>query len=84
MTDKEKLVGLLDVIIQPGQKTLGDIADYLLANGVIFPKHAHWTINGDWAECSSCHEASKISVKHNDYCSACGARMDEESVVVLP
>ena len=25
---------LLDIIIQPGQKTLGDIADYLIANGV--------------------------------------------------
>ena len=25
---------LLDIIIQPGQKTLGDIADYLIRNGV--------------------------------------------------
>ena len=25
---------LLDIIIQPGQKTIGDIADYLIANGV--------------------------------------------------
>lgn len=25
---------LLDIIIQPGQKTLGDIADYLISNGV--------------------------------------------------
>ena len=31
---KEKLVELLDIIIQPGQKTLGDIADHLIANGV--------------------------------------------------
>ena len=31
---KEKIVELLDIIIQPGQKTLGDIADYLIANGV--------------------------------------------------
>ena len=31
---KEKLVELLDIIIQPGQKTLGDIADYLIRNGV--------------------------------------------------
>ena len=31
---KEKLVELLDTIIQPGQKTLGDIADYLISNGV--------------------------------------------------
>lgn len=35
--ERERLVELLDIIIQPGQKTLGDIADYLLANGVIVP-----------------------------------------------
>ena len=32
--NREKLVELLDIIIQPGQKTLGDIADYLTRNGV--------------------------------------------------
>lgn len=26
---KEKLIELLDIIIQPGQRALGDIADYL-------------------------------------------------------
>ena len=34
MDVKEKLVELLDIIIQPGQKTLGDIADYLISHGV--------------------------------------------------
>ena len=34
MEVREKLVELLDIIIQPGQKTLGDIADHLIANGV--------------------------------------------------
>ena len=34
MDVREKLVEVLDIIIQPGQKTLGDIADYLIANGV--------------------------------------------------
>ena len=34
MCVKEKLVELLNIIIQPGQKTLGDIADYLITNGV--------------------------------------------------
>ena len=34
MDVREKLAELLDVIIQPGQKTLGDIADYLIAHGV--------------------------------------------------
>ena len=34
MEVRGKLVELLDIIIQPGQKTLGDIADYLISNGV--------------------------------------------------
>lgn len=34
---RNRLVELLDIVIQPGEKTLGDIADYLLANGVIVP-----------------------------------------------
>ena len=34
MDVREKLVELLDIIIQPGQKTLGDIADHLISNGV--------------------------------------------------
>ena len=34
MDVREKLVELLDIIIQPGQKTLGDIADHLIAHGV--------------------------------------------------
>ena len=35
--ERERLVELLDIIIQPGEKTLGDIADYLLTNSVIVP-----------------------------------------------
>lgn len=35
MTERERLIELLDIIIQPGEKTLGDIADYLLENSVI-------------------------------------------------
>ena len=38
MDVRKKLVELLDIIIQPGQKTLGDIADYLIANGVTVQK----------------------------------------------
>ena len=35
---REKLIELLDIIIQPGEKTLGDIADHLIANGVTMQK----------------------------------------------
>ena len=34
MDVREKLVELLDIIIQPGQKTIGNIVDYLINNGV--------------------------------------------------
>jgi hypothetical protein len=34
---RDRLIELLDIIIQPGEKTLGDIADHLLTNGVIVP-----------------------------------------------
>ena len=34
MNVREKLVEWLDIIIQPGQRTLGDIADHLISNGV--------------------------------------------------
>lgn len=35
---REKLIELLDIIMQPGEKTLGDIADHLIANGVTVQK----------------------------------------------
>lgn len=44
MTSKEKLVELLDNIIQPSEKTLGQIADYLLENGVIVQPDELYTI----------------------------------------
>lgn len=31
-TTRDRLIELLDIIIQPGEKTMGDIADYLLEN----------------------------------------------------
>lgn len=37
MNNRDRLVELLDVIIQPGEKTLGEIADHLTANGVTVP-----------------------------------------------
>ena len=43
---REKLIELLDVIIQPGQKTLGDIADHFIANGVTFATDNN--VGGKW------------------------------------
>ena len=42
MDVREKLVGMLDIIIQTGQKTLGDIADYLISNGVTVQECGEW------------------------------------------
>ena len=55
MDVREKLVELLDIIIQPGQKTLGDIADHLIANGVTvqewIPVTERLPENNQWALC---------------------------------
>ena len=49
MDVREKLVELLDIIIQPGQKTLGDIADYFIANGVTVQECGYWVSVTDCA-----------------------------------
>lgn len=91
MTDREKLAEIVrgaSYRCLPSNTTnfhLGLFVTDLLSNGVTFPKHAHWTINGKWAECSNCREGEKIAVLvHKDYCPACGAIMDEGSVVIHP
>ena len=55
MTDREKLVELLDIIIQPGQKTLGEIADHLISHGVTVLKTPDMT-----GKCGSCFYAKPI------------------------
>jgi hypothetical protein len=52
---RERLSELLDIIIQPGEKTLGDVADHLLANGVTIQKQGRC----EWCEpgkekCGTC------------------------------
>ena len=66
MTDREKLVGLLDIIIQPGQKTLGEIAEYLLANGVAFAKDTN--VGGKSHYCSKCHDTGNTRDCPPDQC----------------
>ena len=90
MDVREKLVELLDIIIQPGQKTLGDIADHLIANGVTVQKHGCWVSLTDCANagvyCSVCHKkvykedyawCNRKNKLRSDYCPNCGAKMDE-------
>ena len=83
MDVREKLVELLDIIIQPGQKTLGDIADYLIARGVTVQECGHWEDDhGDYV-CSCCHTAFTDDLiwlvrgesNEPNYCPNCGAKM---------
>ena len=84
----EKLVELLDIIIQPGQKTLGDIADYLITNGVMVQECGYWVSLTDCANagvyCSVCNKkvykedyawCNRKNKLRSDYCPHCGAKM---------
>ena len=88
MDVREKLVELLDIIIQPGQKTLGDIADHLIAHGVTVQEHGYWVSLTDCANagvyCSVCHKkvykedyawCNRKNKLRSDYCPHCGAKM---------
>ena len=60
MDVREKLVELLDIIIQPGQKTLGDIADYLIRNGV--------TVQGQIVDAVEVVRCRDCKYRGTDYC----------------
>ena len=88
MDVREKLVELMDIIIQPGQKTLGDIADYLIRNGVTVQERGYWASLTDCANagvyCSVCHKkvykedyagCNRKNKLRSDYCPHCGAKM---------
>ena len=88
MDVREKLVELLDIIIQPGQKTLGEIADHLITNGVTVQECGYWVSLTDCANagvyCSVCHKkvykedyawCNRKNKLRSDYCPHCGAKM---------
>lgn len=88
MDVREKLVELLVIIIQPGQKTLGGIADHLIANGVTVQECGYWVSLTDCANagvyCSVCHKkvykedyawCNRKNKLRSDYCPHCGAKM---------
>ena len=75
---REKLIKLLDVLIQPGkQNTLGEIADYFIANDVTIQKHGRWIVHNkgqnNWVECSECNTVGSLFWKR---CPMCEAKMD--------
>lgn len=81
MTDREKLIELLDIIIQPGQKTLGDIADHLIASGVTLRKTGRWIErehDDAWGRyiLLHCDKCDCLSAKPLIFCPSCGAKME--------
>lgn len=79
---KERLVELLDIIIQPGQKTLGDIADHLIKNGITTSQElekGQWNwidLHGDGFETLCCSECGYTGGRENyKFCPSCGKPM---------
>lgn len=79
---KERLVELLDIIIQPGQKTLGDIADHLTKNGITTNQELekgqwNWTdLHGDGFETLCCSECGYTGGReYYNFCPSCGKSM---------
>ncbi len=89
MTDREKLIGIIDdchVYVT----NIETLTDHLIANGVTFAtdtndgdKHGRWIIHSsgrgeyanNWAECSECHVCGSPQWK---VCPVCEAKMDLE------
>lgn len=79
---KERLVELLDIIIQPGQKTLGDIADHLIKNGITTNQNlekGQWKwidLHGDGFETLCCSECGYTEGReYYNFCPSCGNPM---------
>ena len=75
MTDKERLAELIGEC--KWWCVLEDIADYLIANGVVVQKQGHYITDelGD-VSCSVCGEKN-LNITQN-YCPNCGAKMVKE------
>ena len=86
MSDREKLIELIESARYWGSNTSAEIADHLIANGVVIQKQGEWILgrnHGDFVEatCTSCD--GMLLVKWYDkidkyrHCPNCGAKMKE-------
>ena len=79
MSDREKLIELIESARYWGSNTSAEIADHLIANGVVIQKQAEWILvdkkkgNG---VCSNCHRLDYID-SLDTYCRYCGSKMKE-------
>ena len=83
MSYREKLIELIDSARYWGSNTSAEIADHLIANGVVIQKQGEWEESanydvGFWV-CSVCNFTSEATAasKLYKYCPNCGAKMNE-------
>ena len=79
MDDREKLIELIESARYWGSNTSAEIADHLIANGVVIQKQAEWICTetypwGDIYSCSKCGFEMDDELR-TDYCPNCGAKM---------
>lgn len=80
MSDREKLIDWIsDIIDFVDWEHIEEVADHLIANGVVIQKQAEWILvdkkkgNG---VCSNCHRLDYID-SLDTYCRYCGSKMKE-------
>ena len=83
MNDRETLIELIESARYWGSNTSAEIADHLIANGVVIQKQGEWEEStnydvGFWV-CSVCNFTSEATAasKLYKYCPNCGAKMKE-------
>lgn len=80
---REKLIELLE---QAKYCSTEELADYLIAAGLVWPKKGHWVIHcsgrglgaTNWAECSECRVCGSPVWK---VCPVCEARMEKHNAI---
>lgn len=87
MNDREKLADLIADF--HGSCGADEMADYLIANGVVVQKEAEWKLVeyafDDYAKCTHCNEEYCLSAgwsfadwqKYMHHCPNCGAKIKE-------
>lgn len=79
MDDREKLIELIESARYWGSDTSAEIADRLIANGVVIQKEAEWVVvdrRSGHGICSNCNRLDGIDPLAT-HCRYCGAKMKE-------
>ena len=80
---REKLIELIE---QAKYCSVEELADYLIAAGLVLPNQGHWVIHSsgagsratNWAECSECRVCGSPMWK---VCPVCEVRMENHSAI---